>query len=89
MTGVTSHVPNLFVIAGPNGAGKSTIASRYLIGERRTHEFVNADFIAEALLLSAREAVREAIALHKARGESIVVWRDGRVVVLQPDEIEL
>lgn len=48
-----------------------------------------AAFSAETLLESAREAVREAIARHKAKGDSIVVWRDGRVVILQPEEIEL
>ena len=26
---------------------------------------------------------------HKARGESIVVWRDGKIVTLGPDEIEI
>lgn len=31
--------------------------------------------------------VREALLEHKRRGESIVVWRDGRVVVLPPDSI--
>lgn len=46
-------------------------------------------FSAETVLESAREAVREAIARHKAKGDSIVVWRDGQVVILHPEEIEL
>jgi hypothetical protein len=43
----------------------------------------------ETLLVAAREAVRQALADHKARGNSVVVWRDGRVVLLAPEEIEV
>jgi len=35
------------------------------------------------------EAVTEALRRHKARGESIVVWRDGRIVTLKPEEIDV
>ena len=35
-----------------------------------------------------REAVREARRRHKALGETIVIWRDGKVVVVPPEEIE-
>ena len=31
--------------------------------------------------------VREALIRHKKLGESIVVWEDGKVVVLPPDKI--
>ena len=34
-------------------------------------------------------AGREAIARHKALGQSIVVWRDGKVVEIPPEEIEI
>ena len=34
-------------------------------------------------------AGREALARHKALGESVAVWRDGRVVVIPPEEIEI
>ncbi len=34
-----------------------------------------------------RRAVRRALLEHKRRGESIVVWQDGRVVTLRADEI--
>jgi hypothetical protein len=34
-----------------------------------------------------REAVREAVLRHKRLGESIAEWRDGRVVIVPPDEI--
>jgi predicted ABC-type ATPase len=36
-----------------------------------------------------REAVREARRRHKALGETIVVWRDGKVVEVPPEEIEV
>lgn len=36
-----------------------------------------------------RHAVREALLRHKKLGESIAVWRDGKVVILSPDEIVL
>lgn len=40
--------------------------------------------IAEAL----RAGARDAILRHKALGESIVIWRDGRVVTVPPEEID-
>ncbi len=36
-----------------------------------------------------REAVREARRRHKALGETIVVWREGKVVVVPPEQIEV
>jgi hypothetical protein len=42
------------------------------------------DIMAEKAL---REAVAEAIAEHKLRGHPIVVWRDGKVVSIPPEEI--
>ena len=34
-------------------------------------------------------AVREALWRHKQLGESIVVWRDGQIVTVPPEEIEV
>lgn len=34
-----------------------------------------------------QEGVRLALLQHKERGESVVVWRGGKVVTLSPDEI--
>lgn len=34
-----------------------------------------------------QEAVQEALLVHKRLGHSIVVWRDGEVVTLPPEEI--
>lgn len=36
---------------------------------------------------AVREATREAVLTHKKLGQSVVVWRDGRVVRLKPSEI--
>lgn len=35
------------------------------------------------------EAVTEALQRHKTRGESIVIWRDGKIVTLKPEEIDV
>lgn len=34
-----------------------------------------------------RRAVREALAQHKRKGNSVAVWRDGKVVLLTPDQL--
>ena len=47
------------------------------------------EFKVEEVIEAMRLAVREALARHKALGQSIVVWRDGRVVVVPPEEIEV
>ena len=39
------------------------------------------------ILRAMREAVREALLRHKLLGHPVVVWRDGRVVWVQPDDI--
>lgn len=42
-----------------------------------------------ALTEAMGAAVREALRTHKLLGEPIVVWRDGQVVWVPADEIEL
>ncbi|MGD0489634.1 MAG: hypothetical protein ABSB94_20920 [Syntrophorhabdales bacterium] len=37
--------------------------------------------------MALREAVADAIAEHKLRGHPIVVWREGKVVTVPPEEI--
>lgn len=34
-----------------------------------------------------RQGVREALLRHKKLGQSVAVWRDGKVVILSPEEI--
>ena len=41
------------------------------------------------LILAAQEAVRAALLEHKLAGNSIAVWRDGKVVLLPPEQIEV
>jgi hypothetical protein len=37
--------------------------------------------------MALKEAVAEAIAEHKRRGNPIAIWRDGKVVVIPAEEI--
>jgi predicted ABC-type ATPase len=46
-------------------------------------------FDPEAIVAAVNEAVTDALRRHKARGESIVIWRDGKIVTLGPDEIDV
>ena len=46
-------------------------------------------FDPEAIVAAVNEAVTEALRRHKARGESVVIWRDGKIVVLKPEEIDV
>jgi len=36
-----------------------------------------------------RKAVREALLMHKRAGNPIATWKEGRVVIVPPEEIEL
>jgi monomeric isocitrate dehydrogenase len=36
-----------------------------------------------------KQAVQEALVRHKQSGHPIVVWRDGKIVWIQPEEISL
>jgi hypothetical protein len=46
-------------------------------------------FNAEVLMSAAKDAVQAALLRHKAQGNAVVVWRDGRVVLLQAEDIEV
>lgn len=43
--------------------------------------------LSERILEEIRLAGREAVQAHKRAGQPVAIWRDGRVVWLQPDEI--
>jgi predicted ABC-type ATPase len=45
-------------------------------------------FAMEDVYLAACRAVEEALARHKALGQSVVVWEGGKVVTLEPEQIE-
>lgn len=36
-----------------------------------------------------RQAVRNALADHKAAGNPVAGWKDGKVVIVQPEDIDL
>ena len=40
-----------------------------------------------SILRAMRQAVREALLDHKRTGDPVVVWRDGRVVWIEPQDI--
>jgi len=44
-------------------------------------------FTMEDIYKDACRAVEEALARHKRLGQSIVVWQDGKVATLEPEEI--
>jgi hypothetical protein len=43
----------------------------------------------EDLLDAVNRGVRTALKRHKELGQSVVVWRDGRVITLRPEEIQV
>lgn len=57
--------------------------------EQEPRRTVDVGFTSEDLIEAIDRAVRAALARHKARGESVVIWRDGQVVWLTPEEIQL
>jgi hypothetical protein len=38
---------------------------------------------------AVNRAVTAALKRHKERGESVVMWRDGKIVTLKPEEIDV
>jgi len=42
---------------------------------------------AEAIEHILQAAVRETLSIHKRLGNSIAVWKDGKVVIVPPEEI--
>lgn len=43
----------------------------------------------KAVTAAIAKGIRAAIRRHKLLGESIVVWRDGKVVWIKPEDIEV
>lgn len=52
-------------------------------------ELANLVAQADAVEAAARQAVREALLVHKRMGNPICVWREGRVVWIPPEEISI
>ena len=53
-----------------------------------THQDLLVRF-SEEINKAAERAVREALLRHKRAGNPVPVWRDGKVVLLLPDELEV
>ena len=51
--------------------------------DRITEAFANPERITQALA----QGVRDALLKHKQAGNPVVVWRDGKIVWLKPEEI--
>jgi hypothetical protein len=53
---------------------------------KTTHLFIDCNQDVENAL---KRAVHAALLEHKRAGNPVAVWQDGKVVILQPDEIEV
>jgi len=42
----------------------------------------------DKLVIAAQEAVRAALREHKRAGNHVAVWKDGKVVLIPPEQIE-
>ncbi|MDT4952582.1 MAG: hypothetical protein QOJ02_720 [Acidobacteriota bacterium] len=58
---------------------------------RAEHKLPKQLFIVEAKAIEAvlRRAVNHALLMHKQAGNSIATWKDGKVVLIPPEEIEI
>lgn len=54
-----------------------------MASDRILRLFMDGRLIEQAL----QRAVRDALIRHKKLGESVAVWRDGKAVILPPEEI--
>lgn len=55
--------------------------------ERVTFSEINFAEQAEAIERILQAGVQQALSVHKRLGNSIAVWRDGKVVIVPPEEI--
>jgi len=71
----------------------TTLAARYMKprAEQQPVAVTEQDlgWTSQDILDAINEAVTEALRRHKARGESVVIWRDGKIVELKPEEIDV
>lgn len=51
-------------------------------------EYGATDMPPDRQIAAAQQAVRAALRDHKLAGNSIAVWRDGKVVLVPPEQIE-
>jgi len=72
----------------------TTLATRYM--KPRTEEAAvqiapteQVPWTSQDILDAVNRAVTKALRRHTERGESIVIWRDGKIVTLKPEEIDV
>lgn len=68
------------------------LVSRYMKPRAEQQPAVEAPeklWTSEDVLEAVNRAVTAALKRHKERGESVVVWRDGKIVWLKPEEIDV
>ena len=65
-------LPNIYIIGGPNGSGKTTVSLRLL---------------PDRIDAGVKAAIAQAIEKHRRLGQSIRIWRDGKIVTLTAAEI--
>ena len=64
--------------------------SKQLGGDRRTDRDVARTFARDDLIGQAlKRAVRDALLMHKRLGNPVASWKDGQVVWIPPEEIEV
>lgn len=68
------------------------IAHRYMkprAEEPRAFPHPDQPWTVQDIVDAVNRAVTAALKRHKERGESVVVWRDGKIVTLKPEEIDV
>jgi len=68
------------------------LAARYMkprAEEETGPAYEKQEWTAEDIEAAVNRAVSAALKRHKERGESIVQWRDGKVVTIKPEDIEV
>lgn len=79
------------VMVGDNDLWKG-LASQYVkprAEEPKAFPHPDQPWTVQDIVDAVNRAVTAALKRHKARGESVVVWRDGKIVTLKPDEIDV
>lgn len=68
------------------------LAARYMkprAEEPRPAVAEGISWTSQDILDAVNKAVTKALRRHKERGESVVIWRDGKIVTLKPEEIDV
>ena len=59
------------------------------VEEKKVFPHPEQPWTAEDIEDAVNRAVTAALKRHKELGQSVVMWRDGKIVTLKPDEIEI